>query len=176
MWLERLRIVKSGSRDQSADGPRRPPNQPARPTPWSHPGRKHGFLWQDGVITGLGTLGGPYSFAVAINERGQVVGSRKTEAALQAPWHAFLWQDGVSDLGTLGGASRDCAADDQGKTLLLFLRAQSPPGAPLSYPPARSASRAGHPPRYLASSIQPDQTNSSPTCMLVGSGKYQKLW
>src|SRR5947208_131035 len=58
-------------------------------------------LWQkDGQITDLGTLGGNSSLALAINDRGQIVGG-----ALNDILHPFLW-DGAKllDLGTLGGS------------------------------------------------------------------------
>ncbi len=56
----------------------------------------HAFVWQDGVMTDLGTLGGRVSVARAINEQGRVVGTSAN--------HAFVWQDGViTDLGTLPG-------------------------------------------------------------------------
>ncbi len=52
-------------------------------------------------IIDLGTLGGTFSDARAINERGQVVGESTTATGEE---HAFLWQDGtMSDLGTLSG-------------------------------------------------------------------------
>lgn len=51
----------------------------------------------------LGTLGGHFSFAHAINDRGQVVGRAATSSGQQ---HAFLWDKGVmQDLGTLPGGS-----------------------------------------------------------------------
>jgi probable HAF family extracellular repeat protein len=59
------------------------------------------FLWQDGTATTLGTLGGEYSNARAINEWGQIVGDAWTA---EPQVHASLWQGGkVIDLGTLGG-------------------------------------------------------------------------
>jgi len=48
----------------------------------------------------LGTLGGTYSYANAINASGQVVGWASTGPE----HHAFLYSDGaMQDLGTLGG-------------------------------------------------------------------------
>ena len=56
-------------------------------------------------MTDLGTLGGPDSRAVAINDLGQVIG---WGAAASGETHAFLWEDGVmTDLGPLG-PSRGC--------------------------------------------------------------------
>ncbi len=59
----------------------------------------HAFLWQNGSMQDLGTLGGDYSAAEAINENGQVVGTARL--ANSTP-HAFLWQNGsMQDLGAL---------------------------------------------------------------------------
>jgi probable HAF family extracellular repeat protein len=56
-------------------------------------------LWQDGAIVDLGT--GDGSEAIAINNRGQIIGTSTTADGSQ---RAFLWQDGVmTNLGTLGG-------------------------------------------------------------------------
>jgi probable HAF family extracellular repeat protein len=57
----------------------------------------HAVLWEDGAPTDLGTLGGDSSQALAMNDRGQVVGNAQlSDGAL----HPFVWDDGVmSDLG-----------------------------------------------------------------------------
>jgi probable HAF family extracellular repeat protein len=58
------------------------------------------FLWKDGVMTGLGTLGGTSSYAEGINDAGVVVGSSGTTAGRG---HAFYYDSfGMHDLGTLG--------------------------------------------------------------------------
>src|SRR5256885_3668160 len=64
---------------------------------------RHAFLWQDGVTTDLGTLGGQYSRAYDVNPAGQVVGWSANASGVN---HAFLWENGtMTDLGTLGGTS-----------------------------------------------------------------------
>ena len=69
----------------------------------------HAFLWKEGVIRDLGTLGGPDSIAFNVNERGQIAGNSFTSFAgnslspipVAAP---FLWENGkMINLGGLGG-------------------------------------------------------------------------
>ncbi len=62
------------------------------------------FLYRDGAMTNLGTLGtGTRSWAMAINDNGQVVGSSLVNAGDFNTDHAFLYSNGkMTDLGTLG--------------------------------------------------------------------------
>jgi probable HAF family extracellular repeat protein len=64
-----------------------------------------GFLWEDGVRTPLGDLGGGYgSVPQDINNAGQIVGSASTVTESGPTAHAFLWQNGqMTDLGVLPG-------------------------------------------------------------------------
>jgi probable HAF family extracellular repeat protein len=59
------------------------------------------FLYSGGEMSPLGTLGGAYSYAYAINQLGDIAGNSETKDGLQ---HAYLWPgDAMKDLGTLGG-------------------------------------------------------------------------
>jgi probable HAF family extracellular repeat protein len=65
---------------------------------------QHPFLWDQGTMHDLGSLGGTSGYPAALNDRGQVVGGMNL--AGDQTQHAFAWKDGqLIDLGTLGGAS-----------------------------------------------------------------------
>ncbi len=66
----------------------------------------------DGTLTGLGTLGGDYSAAHAINDAGWIVGTSNDAGGWS---RAFLWSGTMLDLGTLGGNwSQALALNDNG--------------------------------------------------------------
>ncbi len=60
------------------------------------------FIYRDGTMEILGTLGGPTSRGTAINDRGDVTGFSER---LECCSHAFLWNgEGMKDLGVLKGS------------------------------------------------------------------------
>jgi|HubBroStandDraft_4_1064222.scaffolds.fasta_scaffold22867_2 probable HAF family extracellular repeat protein len=61
------------------------------------------FLWEDGKMRDLGSLGGTFGFADALNSRGQVAGQSNLAGDLIS--HPFFWTSslGMQDLGTFGG-------------------------------------------------------------------------
>lgn len=72
------------------------------------------FLWEKGVMSDLGDLGGPDAFAFSVNERSQIAGvsyTSSTPSPIETqcgkdipPQNPFLWENGrMIDLGTLGG-------------------------------------------------------------------------
>lgn len=72
-------------------------------------------VWDNGRVTDLGTLGGTWSRAFAINERGQVFGG---SMAADGEYHAFLWTSGhMVDLGVFGRqpADPDDALNNEGQ-------------------------------------------------------------
>jgi probable HAF family extracellular repeat protein len=89
----------------------------AIPLPFPIATQQHAFLWENGAITDLGTLGGSDSQAQYVNARGQIAGQSFTNSIPNPPVtapacptsgipteHPFLVHDGgMLDLGSLGG-------------------------------------------------------------------------
>ena len=74
----------------------------------------HAFLYSNGTMTDLGTLGED-SYAFGINNAGQVVGYSYTSSGES---HAFLYSNGtMTDLGTLGGDSYALGINDAGQVV-----------------------------------------------------------
>lgn len=81
------------------------------------------YIAQNGVVTNIGTLGGPSSQARAINNHEVVVGTSQFDPMPTGPWiwpayiefdqryHAFIYQDGgMQDLHVLAGLQGDNSA------------------------------------------------------------------
>jgi probable HAF family extracellular repeat protein len=76
----------------------------------------HAFLWEEGTMTPLRPLGGPFSYAYGINNRGQVAGLSTTASG---EYHAVTWtpEGQITDLGMLPGDNfgRANAINDRGQ-------------------------------------------------------------
>ena len=66
------------------------------------------FLWQDGLITDLGTLGGTWGFGYSINDAGDVSMKSKMPTG---PNHAAIWSDGTLYDMQLPGQCGGCNGD-----------------------------------------------------------------
>lgn len=62
------------------------------------------FLWQNGQMLDLGSLGGTLGFVYHMNNHGQVIGESFLAGNVES--HPFLWTNGAfKDLGSLGGSN-----------------------------------------------------------------------
>lgn len=92
------------------------PTRPGEP-PLTPPNTAVGAVTQQFTVRNLGTLGGAFSGANAINELGQVAGFSQLPSG---ETHAMLWRpgQGMRSLGTLGGAnSRARGINDRGEVV-----------------------------------------------------------
>ena len=86
----------------------------------------HPFLWKNGRMTDLGSLGGTLAstgsfafgpFGKTVNDQGQVIGTSMLSG--DQTWHAFVWDKSrMLDLGTLGGDNSEAFfLSDNGQVL-----------------------------------------------------------
>ncbi|CCH80433.1 exported hypothetical protein [Nostocoides japonicum T1-X7] len=82
---------------------------PGMPDFFDWGGQIRSFVWKDGRMRDLGTLGGPGTVLVRVNEHGVVAGDSYVGSAVDPDTgyptlHPFLWRDGrMRDLGGFGG-------------------------------------------------------------------------
>jgi probable HAF family extracellular repeat protein len=76
------------------------------------PTQTRAFLWQNGVMQDLGTLGGPDAIANLINDQGEITGPSflaiDPATGFPSAVHPFFWKNGhMSDIGSLGGTDSE---------------------------------------------------------------------
>jgi probable HAF family extracellular repeat protein len=120
-------------------------------TPQGFLPRTHAFLWspQHGVVD-IGTLGGPNSFPVGMNARGEVTGS--SDLSIGSPRHAFVWRAGnLIDLGTLGDVGSSAAAINDDGAVVGTSAVLYGSGEAFIWTPERGMRALGRPPGVLGS-------------------------
>jgi probable HAF family extracellular repeat protein len=87
------------------------------------PTQTRAFLWQNGAMQDLGTLGGPDAIGGLINDAGEITGPSylPIDPATGAPSavHPFFWKNGsMIDIGSLGGTdSEPTAMNERGEVV-----------------------------------------------------------
>jgi len=87
------------------------------------PTQTRAFLWQNGVMQDLGTLGGPDAIANLINDQGEITGPSflpiDPATGFPAAVHPFFWKNGrMIDIGSLGGTdSEPKAMNERGEVV-----------------------------------------------------------
>ena len=91
---------------------------------------RNAWIWEDNKITSLPSFGGYISEAIAINNKGEVVGFANERE--YDPCRACLWRNGKAvDLGTLGGPKSE--ANDISNNSIIVGESQSKTGATLGF-------------------------------------------
>jgi probable HAF family extracellular repeat protein len=107
----------------------------AGPTLYKFFGYSHGFIYRNGLLTDLGTLGGWFSYGYGINNADQVVGIATALPGYASSYEAFLWTNGtmkaigggqstnftpeaINDNGWITGTLRSAAGNGYDKAVL----------------------------------------------------------
>ncbi|CAO5238169.1 hypothetical protein [Frankia sp. AgKG'84/4] len=87
----------------------------------------HAYLWTNGKMTDLGTLGGTFSQASAVNDHGLVIGTSLTAAGTT---DGFAWAGGhISALAVDGATARPIGVNERDQ-VILTTGAAAQPGQP----------------------------------------------
>lgn len=94
---------------------------------------RHAVLWQNGIPTDLGNIGGDaWNTPTAITNGGTIIGFANTQPGAARTFQAFVWTpgNGMQSLGTLPGDFRSEALGINEKGEIVGLSRGNPPNAP----------------------------------------------